>query len=361
LGSDQAIQLRTAILKFKNSYIEISDNESIEGFSQTGGSMNTIIRRMIYLFIFLYSLHNCVFANDSQLSVKKVLYIDSYHEGYQWSDGITDGIRSVISTYPVQFVIHRMDTKNNTSDEFMHDAAIKAKQIIEQLQPDVVIASDDNASKHVIVPFFKNSSIPFVFCGINWDETIYGYPFKNVTGMVEVGLLEPLLNLLKQYAKGPRIGYLSADVLTARKEATYYKKMFNLKLIEIYVKDLASWQSSFMSIQNQVDMLIMGNPAGIKDFNETSAKAFVLKHVKIPIGAIYDFIMSYALFGYTKIAEEQGEWAAQTAIEILKGRSPQTIPITQNKKGKLYINMAIAKKLSLMIDPDLLENAKIIW
>jgi hypothetical protein len=32
------------------------------------------------------------------------------------------------------------------------------------------------------VPFFKNASLPFVFCGINWDSTEYGLPCENVTG-----------------------------------------------------------------------------------------------------------------------------------------------------------------------------------
>ena len=67
-------------------------------------------------------------------------------------------------------IIFRMDTKRNTDEEFKKTAALKAKAEIEASKPDVVIAADDNASKYLIQPYFKDASLPFVFCGVNWDE-----------------------------------------------------------------------------------------------------------------------------------------------------------------------------------------------
>jgi hypothetical protein len=32
----------------------------------------------------------------SVLAKDRILYVDSYHEGYGWSDGITEGIQSVL-------------------------------------------------------------------------------------------------------------------------------------------------------------------------------------------------------------------------------------------------------------------------
>ena len=49
---------------------------------------------------------------------KKVLFIDSYHEGYDWSDGITRGVKSVLEGSGVNLKVIRMDTKRNNSEEF---------------------------------------------------------------------------------------------------------------------------------------------------------------------------------------------------------------------------------------------------
>jgi hypothetical protein len=52
-----------------------------------------------------------------------------------------------------------MDTKRNTDDHFKKNAAQKGKSVIEEYNPDIVIAADDNASKYLIVPYFKDASL----------------------------------------------------------------------------------------------------------------------------------------------------------------------------------------------------------
>ena len=49
------------------------------------------------------------FAGD--FDGKKVLYIDSYHQGYAWSDGITKGIEEALKDSGAELKVHRMDTK----------------------------------------------------------------------------------------------------------------------------------------------------------------------------------------------------------------------------------------------------------
>jgi hypothetical protein len=78
----------------------------------------------------------------------------------------------------IELKVFRMDTKRNADEAFKKDAALKAKAEIEAFKPDVVIASDDNASKFLIEPYYKNASLPFVFCGVNWDEKCTGFPVK---------------------------------------------------------------------------------------------------------------------------------------------------------------------------------------
>ena len=116
----------------------------------------------------------------------RFLFIDSYPQGYAWSDGITDGIKEVLNGQDVELKIHRMDTKRNPSDNFKVRAAASAKAVIEGFAPDVVIASDDNASKYLIMKYCKDARTPFVFCEVNYTADAHGFPYSNVTGMLEV-------------------------------------------------------------------------------------------------------------------------------------------------------------------------------
>jgi hypothetical protein len=52
------------------------------------------------------------------LGWEKVLLIDSYHEGYEWSDGIVNGAKKAFKDSGIDLKVFRMDTKRNGSDDF---------------------------------------------------------------------------------------------------------------------------------------------------------------------------------------------------------------------------------------------------
>jgi ABC-type uncharacterized transport system substrate-binding protein len=289
---------------------------------------------------------------------KKILFVDSYHEGYAWSDGITEGIQKTLDGTGVELKIVRMDTKRNGSDAFKKEAALKVKSAIETFKPDVVIVADDNASKYLVMPYFKDADLPFVFCGVNWDAAVYGYPYKNVTGMVEVTPIPQILEQLRPYAKGDRLGMIAPDIATARKEAENYRRIFNYTVTDYYAKDFEDWKKGFLELQGKVDMLIIDSDGGLYKDQADEMKAFVEANSKIPTGAAYDFMASYALLTYGKVAQEQGIWSAKAALNILDGTSPADIPLVKNEQGVLIINIRIAKKIGAQVPFEILESAE---
>ncbi len=296
----------------------------------------------------------------AQLAGKTVLFVNSYHEGYPWSDGEEKGAKLVLEPAGVKVQFFRMDVKRHQGDAaFARAAAQKAKAEIDALKPDVVILADDPAVKELLVPFYKDAALPFVFCGVNWDATRYGLG-KNATGMVEVSLVKEIIGGLKDYAKGPRVGFLTVDSETERIEGPYYRKALGLSFSsEKYVKTMAEWKKAFLEMQGEADMVLIGNYAGINDWNEADAAAFAMAHSKIPSGSIYDFMMPYVMLGYTKIAEEQGAWAGKAAIDILKGATPASIPVAANKQAKIFINPALATKAGIIFKPELVKVAEV--
>lgn len=288
------------------------------------------------------------------------LYISSYHKGYEWNDGIEKGIQDVLDG---QCSISRfyMDTKRNKSLEQIQQAALAAKEYILKNDPDIVIACDDNASKFLIKPYFKDVEKPFVFCGINWTVEPYGFPYSNTTGIVEISPIKPLIKAIKTVLKSTNQAvYIGADVISQHKEfalnKTLYKKQ-GIELTSIFVKTLQQWQQAFADSQG-ADFIIIGNNAGIDDWDKQQAIHHVSQHSKVLTVTNYKWMTNYAMLAMTKLAEEQGEWAAKVSLAILAGGNPENIPIIANRKWHIYINSLLLEKANIKLASDLEHKAK---
>ena len=295
-------------------------------------------------------------------STQRILFIDSYHQGYPWSDGIEAGIHQVLDGKKVVLKVHRMDTKRNKTEEFKKQAALKAKAVIDAFEPDVVIAADDNAAKYLIVPYYRGGTLPFVFAGINWDAAHYGFPARNVTGMVEVNAVESLLETLRTFSGGVTVGLLSDDTSSTQKEIKTYAEVLNLRFDKIsLVSTFADWKQAYLEMQETVDVLYFYNNAGIEGWDDQEAGRFALENARIPSGAVQAWIAPYVLLVFPKDAVEQGEWAAMTALQILEGASPESIPVTTNQRTRPMMNSEMARNLQLEIPPELIQGGPAIF
>jgi len=297
----------------------------------------------------------------AQHSGKRIFWIDSYHEGNPWNDGIRRGIRGALQGSGVLLEVFHMDTARNAGEAYANGVAQKTKAAIEAFKPDVLIATDDAAQKYVVVPFYRDSETPVVFAGVNWNATTYGYPTANVTGMLEFDLVDPLIRALREYARGDRVAYLSGDTQTqAKVVATYNELFFGGKMQVRLVKDFEEFKQAFVALQGSADMLLTGNYAGIAGWDEKAARAFIMEHTRIPTGYVDGYMTPLVLITMGKIPEEQGEYAAQVALAVLGGAKPSAFPLVSNKKALLGINLVLADKLGIVFSPSMLKNASTV-
>ena len=286
----------------------------------------------------------------------------SYHQGYAWNDGIEKGIEDNLKGQ-CKLKKFYMDTKRNSSKAFARSMADKAQHLIKEYQPDIVIASDDNASKYLVTRY-KDSNIPFVFCGVNWTAKAYGFPYSNVTGMVEVAPVLPILRVIENSVNVAKKGvYLSADVITEHKDFVHYKKLYEkrgVQLTAMFVKTMAQWIKAYSAAQT-ADFIIINNNAGITDWSDTLAiKTVYNNSVKLTVTS-YKWMMPFTMFAITKSAEEQGRWSAQVASEILNGMDVADIPITINKEWKMFLNKELLKKVNIKIESSIYKRASTNW
>lgn len=297
------------------------------------------------------------------LSSKKVLFINSYHEGYVWSDQEEKSCLAVLSAAGIQTKVFRMDTLRQKSPEHLAQVSQEAKALIDDWKPDVVIPADDAVIKGLYVPFYKDKDLPFVSCGINWDASAYGLPdpkVKNFTAILEVCPVKELVAEMNKLKPGKTFGFLSADAMTPRIDLQATSKILGVTMEAVYAKDFATWKQGFLDLQGKVDFLIIGSNGGISDWDQAEAVKFVEANSKIVSGTWHDFLSDLALVSFNKLGAEHGDWAANTAILVLKGASPASIPFTANKSGELVVNLRIAKQLGVTPSFETLQNARLI-
>ena len=292
---------------------------------------------------------------------KRVFILHSYDDQYPWTHTLHEAIKSVFESSHLTEMTFYMDTKRHASEAEKFATAQVAKLNIDKFKPDVVITSDDDAVKYVLMPYYKNSNIPFIFCGVNWDASVYGLPYHNATGMLEVDLVSEIIKNIQAYAKGSRIGYLAMDGLSERKTAEHYGRHLGKALDKTYfATTFSEWKEHFLKAQQEVDILFFSNTRGIKDFDMQQAQNFVEANIKIPTSTSLSWMTHLSLLGITLRAEEHGAWAAQAALKILGGQTPNQIPMTRNREGKLFVNLRIAEKLGITFKPALLKIGEVI-
>jgi hypothetical protein len=182
--------------------------------------------------------------------------------------------------------------------------------------------------------------------------------------MLEIELLDQIVRQVKENTRTNinRVGTLSLDGFTEHKRVDKYREHLGNNILNnsYFPNSFEEWKTNFLKLQSEVDMLFILNAKGLKGWDAQQAEKFVLDNIKIPTATATAWMSPMSLLGIMLVPEEQGMWAAETALKILAGQSPKNIPIVRNKEGNLFINFKIAEKLGVTFKPALLKRATII-
>lgn len=285
---------------------------------------------------------------------QKIVYVNSYHRGHPSSDEIMDAILGSFSSDSFELVHYFMDTKRNPSHEYIKERASTIFDSILNLYPDILIVSDDNAVKHLVEPYLDQFDFPVVFCGVNTSADQYYLPGDRVTGILEILPISEVLQFMKNHDSALRnLLVLTENTTTSRKEKVLLDTMFmriGYEVTHEMVNDFTAWKLAFQDANKQYDLIYIPTNGAIRGWNHQEAVLFVEEHIRIPVVTCEDFMMPYVVFGITKIAAEQGEWAANAAHQILSGVDPLEIPVGQNIQTGTWLNRKLAEKIGFLTD-----------
>ncbi len=280
----------------------------------------------------------------------------SYEKDFYWVKNLSKGIREVLGQ---EFGIEweYLPGKKNPGA-----CARAGEQIMADHKdplPDGIIAADDLAQTHFVVPFIKDkTSVPTVFVGVNQSPEKYGYPAGNVTGIRE------------KLPVAQTLAFTTMLLPHVRKVAFMVRKSRSSKgILEQIAKDAPSFPVNVVSVheprtyeealdiasdlRDTTDLLYAVALNGLPDAGGTpQSGATVFKKIleifdKPVLGATVFHVQQGALLTVALDGRLQGRMAAAMLKKAMSGVPMKNLPIVTNIPGKRVLNLVAMRTMGI--------------
>lgn len=307
----------------------------------------------------------------------QVLRLDSYHPENIWSREINAGVIGALadagySETASNLVIDYfyMDTKRNTGEAYFATVAQDAIAYIRENQPDVVIASDNNAIRLVVQAMLEDD-VNFVFNGLNDAPAQYGLAgHPRVTGVLERAHVTSTMRWIETvFPEAEQITCLFDDSVTSNAYLPAVESALAVSnLVDSPVhrtNSFEEWQRLVQDIDEASVALLVGTYHTLQDadgspIHENDVIQWTTENTRLPVVALWEFSIPFGALGGSVISgETQGQEAGEKAAAILSGTAPGDIPITTPLQGKLVLNQQKLGELDIVIPITILANSEI--
>lgn len=300
-----------------------------------------------------------------------VLVINSYHKGFPWSDNIVRAIEETFATAPrpVDLSIEYMDTKRFVDAAHLDNLYALYRHKFQNRGLAAVIASDTAAFQFVLghrQELF--GAVPVIFCGVNGFISEMIADQKDITGVAEHADYASTIRLISQLRPHTReVFVISPDSISADEDR---------KSIEAFIPALGGrprvtfWQG--IALEEAVARVaeLPGDTAILSsDVIESRAGQVVSNLEKIrllstaapvPVFVVREEDLgSGALGGRLVSGFDQGHRAASFALDILKGKAADDIPVLAEGANPYIFDYRVMERFGIS-DSDIPVDSVVI-
>jgi len=316
-----------------------------------------ILARRLFSFCFIFCLFiylPLIFIGTAEARIedkKNVLILNSYHQGYKWTDDETKG--SIAGLDPVRndfkVVIEYMGTKWVYDEPYFEQLRSTYKYKFKGIRFDIIIATDDDAFnflKHNRDELFPNT--PVVFCGVNWfkPESVPA-GFKRYTGVNEDADIPSTLDLMLNLHPGAKKVYVVTDMTTTGKkihaqfEAIIPKYKDKVSFTFLEDMDMSEILDTVGKLGNDSLVLITlfhkDKAGNFFEFDESAS--LISKSSRVPVYGLWDFDLGFGIVGgMLTSGYNQGKTSGELAVRILKGEKADAIPVLMKSPNRFMFD-----------------------
>ncbi len=322
---------------------------------------------IIIIVFFLSSVNRDSYAEWK----KKVLVLHSYHQGLEWTDNITKGIKSVFLPFRKDYEIHfeYLDTKRNTGKYYMEQVVrlILAKN--KHIKYRVVILSDNTALKLVNEGrIFFPGNPPIVFCGINNFSNKMISGIKNATGVVEVTDYQATIDVMRKlHPDRNRVIVILDRTPTGnsireefKKIELLYKGKIEFQFLRDFLLEEVPHRIARFGKNDLIYLLTFNRDKKNNFISYNEGIEIISSNSQVPVYGSWDFYLGKGIIGGRITSGYlQGRMAGNLALKILHGNSIGELKIVSDCPTQYMFDYKYMKKFYIAIS-SLPKNSVVI-
>lgn len=291
-------------------------------------------------------------------SVPRILILNSYNIGYDWSNDELEGVRDTLyKAFPrTELFVEYLDTKNFYTKKHFPRLAdlLEAKYANQNL--DIIIAMD-NAALEFALQYRQRISpgTPLVFCGINDYEPSMIAGQSRITGVAEYQDSVGTLGLALQFHPATRDVVVIHDYtdtgLAMRREleksAARYPGI-KLEFLDEMPLERAVEKLKDLSADHLVLMLSYAVEKSGRTFTQSEAAGLVSSASPVPVYAVHAAQLGNGVLGGRMVEGQiQGRKAAELAVRIIGGEPPEKLPVITGNLALPMFDYRVLKKFDI--------------
>lgn len=323
---------------------------------------NWLLSHLLF-FIFSLFLLQCILPSAAlaETATPQILILNSYHEGYDWSDDETEGLRTtILKSFPQSTLFTEfLDTKNFPKNDHFPRFADLLEFKYSKSRFDVIIVMD-NAALDFITKYRKRlfNDTPVVFCGVNYFKPSMLSGQTDITGVAEIqdsiGTLNLALELHPKTSEVVVVHDYTITGLAIRHELENSLGMIpNVKVS--FLEDMRLDQAINVLQKLRSDQLVLilsyAVEKGGRSFTQAEAARIISSASPVPAYAIHAAQLGHGVIGGKLLSgKSQGQKAGELAIRIIKGASANDLPVNTGYISANMFDYKILKKFNVSMD-----------
>jgi len=298
------------------------------------------LQGLVFLLVTILALSfsSPVRAIEETHELKNILLLNSYHQGFAWTDDVTRGIVSGLgpASRQTRLYIEHMNTKWADDGKYLTQLRRLMKIKYATTRFELIVCSDTDA--FVFLRDHRDElfgEVPVVFCGVNYfrPEDLQGK--RLFTGVSEVADVGGTLDLAFKLHPGTREVLIINDVgkLGIRMKEEMEKLFRHYRTVRFRFEESRDLDRICRDVARLPDNCLIfyfffyGSPASTFHEN-TESISRIAGAARVPVYSAYGFNLGHGIVGGKLLsAFDHGKTAGEMALDILNGKPVETIPV----------------------------------
>ncbi|MFW5869576.1 MAG: response regulator [Planctomycetota bacterium] len=294
----------------------------------------------------------------------KILMLNSYHAGYEWTDDYVAAVQSYFHRHlpRANLYVEYMDTKRHTGEEHLEEYQHWLISRYGETSFDLIIASDDNALRFVAN---RNDELwpaaPVVFCGINnYDPNLLAGK-KRYIGLLESSDIQENLQLARRFQSTAKRVYVISDATRTgrgfRQSVRNAQPDFpRLEFVYLNGEDMTTAElierlEKIPSDSIVLYMIWLQDSTG-RYFSYRQWLPRISKACPAPLWGTVDLWLGHGLVGgKLKGGQIEGRAVSKMAMDVLTGKlDPEDLAVPKPAPTRFMFDYEQLKRFNIRID-----------